>query len=56
MRRGERLKGIERMLKRICHQSLSEYAGNLKPGVSMRHMKGKAWEVAVREKNNRKSS
>lgn len=36
--------------------SLSEYAGNLKPGVSMRQMKGKAWEVAVREKTGRKSS
>jgi AbrB family looped-hinge helix DNA binding protein len=36
--------------------SLSEYAGNLKPGVSMRQMKGKAWEVAAREKTGRKSS
>ncbi|MBI5676706.1 MAG: AbrB/MazE/SpoVT family DNA-binding domain-containing protein [Nitrospirae bacterium] len=36
--------------------SLSEYAGNVKPGVSMRQMKDKAWEVAVREKTNRKSS
>lgn len=36
--------------------SLSEYAGNLKPGVSMRQMKGKAWEAAVREKTGRKSS
>jgi len=36
--------------------SLSEYAGNVKPGVSMRQMKDKAWEVAVREKTGRKSS
>ena len=36
--------------------SLSEYAGNVKPGVSMRQMKDKSWEVAVREKTGRKSS
>lgn len=36
--------------------SLSEYAGNVKPGASMRQMKDKAWEVAVREKIGRKSS
>ena len=36
--------------------SLSEYAGNVKPGISMRQMKDKAWEVAVREKTGRKSS
>ena len=36
--------------------SLREYAGNVKPGVSMQQMKGKAWEVAVREKTGRKSS
>ena len=36
--------------------SLREYAGNVKPGVSMRQMKDKAWEVAVREKTGRKSS
>jgi len=36
--------------------SLSEYAGNVKQGVSMRQMKDKAWEVAVREKTGRKSS
>lgn len=36
--------------------SLSEYAGKVKPGVSMRQMKNKAWEVAVREKTGRKSS
>mgnify|MGYP001571135496 CR=1 FL=1 len=36
--------------------SLSEYAGNVKPGASMKQMKDKAWEVAVREKTSRKSS
>lgn len=36
--------------------SLSEYAGNVKRGVSMRQMKGKAWEIAVREKTVKKSS
>jgi len=36
--------------------SLSEYAGNVKPGISMRQMKDKSWEVAVREKTGRKSS
>ena len=36
--------------------SLSEYAGNVKPGVSMRKMKARAWEEAVREKNGKKSS
>ncbi len=36
--------------------SLSEYAGNVKPGASMRRMKDKAWEVAVHEKIGRKSS
>ena len=36
--------------------SLSEYAGNVKPGASMRQMKDKAWEAAVREKIGRKSS
>ena len=36
--------------------SLSEYAGNIRPGTSMRQMKDKAWEVAVREKTGRKSS
>ena len=36
--------------------SLSEYAGNIKPGVSMRQMKDRAWEVAVREKTGKKSS
>ncbi len=36
--------------------SLSEYAGNVKPGVSMRQMKDRAWEAAVREKTGKKSS
>ena len=36
--------------------SLSEFAGNVKPGVSMRQMKDRAWEVAVREKTGKKSS
>ncbi|MBI5641131.1 MAG: AbrB/MazE/SpoVT family DNA-binding domain-containing protein [Nitrospirae bacterium] len=36
--------------------SLSEYAGNVKPAASMKQMKDKAWEVAVREKSGKKSS
>ena len=36
--------------------SLREYAGNVKPGVSTRRMRGKAWEAAVREKAGKKSS
>jgi len=36
--------------------SLSEYAGNVKPGVSMKQMKDRAWEVAVREKTGKKTS
>ena len=36
--------------------SLSEFAGNVKPGVSMRQMKDRAWEVAVSEKTGKKSS
>lgn len=36
--------------------SLREYAGNVKPGVSMKQMKDKAWEAAVREKTGKKSS
>jgi len=36
--------------------SLNEYAGNVKPGVSMRQMKDRAWKVAVREKTGKKSS
>jgi AbrB family looped-hinge helix DNA binding protein len=36
--------------------SLNEYAGNVKSGVSMKQMKDKAWEVAVREKTGKKPS
>ena len=36
--------------------SLREYGRNVKPGVTMRQMKGRAWEVAVREKAGKKSS
>ena len=36
--------------------SLSEYAPNVKSGVSMKHMKDRAWEEAVREKAGNKSS
>lgn len=36
--------------------SLSEYAGNVKPGMSMKQMKERAWEGAVHEKTGKKSS
>lgn len=36
--------------------SLREYAGNVKPSASMRQVKEKAWEVAIREKTGKKSS
>jgi AbrB family looped-hinge helix DNA binding protein len=36
--------------------SLREYARNVKPGASMKQMKEKAWEVAVREKTGKKSA
>jgi AbrB family looped-hinge helix DNA binding protein len=36
--------------------SLREYAGNVKPGVAMKKMKDRAWEVAVHEKIGKKSS
>ena len=36
--------------------SLKEYAGRVKPGVSMKRMKDRAWEEAVREKSGKKSS
>ena len=36
--------------------SLSEYAGNVKPGVSMKQMKDRAWEEAVHEKAGKKSA
>lgn len=36
--------------------SLGEYAKNVKPGTSMKRMKSKAWEEAVREKTGKKLS
>ncbi len=36
--------------------SLREYARNVKPGASMKQMKEKAWEEAVREKAGKKSA
>lgn len=36
--------------------SLREFAGNVKQGASVRQMKDKAWEVAVREKTGKKSA
>jgi len=36
--------------------SLSEYARNVKLGASMKEMKDRAWEEAVREKTGKKSS
>jgi AbrB family looped-hinge helix DNA binding protein len=36
--------------------SLNEYAKNVKHGVSVRNIKEKAWEEAVREKISQKSS
>ena len=36
--------------------SLREYARNVKPGVSMKQMRDRAWEVAVREKTGKKST
>lgn len=36
--------------------SLCEYGRNVKPGASMRQVKEKAWEAAVREKTGKKSS
>ncbi|MBF0505757.1 MAG: AbrB/MazE/SpoVT family DNA-binding domain-containing protein [Nitrospirae bacterium] len=36
--------------------TLSEYAKNAKPGVSMKQMKERAWEEAAREKVGKKSS
>jgi AbrB family looped-hinge helix DNA binding protein len=36
--------------------SLREYAGNVKGDASMKQLKHKAWEVAVREKTGKKSS
>jgi len=36
--------------------SLSEYAGNVKPGISIKQMKDRAWEEAVHEKASKKSA
>jgi len=36
--------------------SLHEFSGNVKPSASMRQMKEKAWEGAVREKTGKKSA
>jgi AbrB family looped-hinge helix DNA binding protein len=36
--------------------SLSEFAGKVRPGTSMRKMKEKAWETAVREKTGKNPS
>lgn len=36
--------------------SLTEYAGNVAPGISMKRMKDRAWEEAVRGKSGKKSS
>jgi len=36
--------------------SLREYARNVKPGVSMKQMKDRAWEVAIGEKTGKKST
>jgi len=36
--------------------SLSEYAANAKPDVSMKQMKDRAWEEAVHEKAGKKSA
>ncbi|MBI4287110.1 MAG: AbrB/MazE/SpoVT family DNA-binding domain-containing protein [Chloroflexi bacterium] len=36
--------------------SLKEYARTVKPGISMKRMKDRAWEEAVREKRGKKSS
>ncbi len=36
--------------------SLREYARNVKPGVSMKQMKEKAWGEAIREKAGKKSA
>ena len=36
--------------------SLRDYARNVKPGASMKRLKEKAWEEAVREKTGKKSA
>lgn len=41
---------------RDAGRSLCEYAKNVKPGISMKKMKARAWEEAMREKTSKKSS
>lgn len=36
--------------------ALSKYAGNIDPGVSMKEIKDRAWEEAVREKIRKQST
>lgn len=36
--------------------ALSKYAGNVEPGVSMKEIKDRAWEEAVREKTGKQST
>ena len=36
--------------------SLSNYAKNVKPGISIKQMKDRAWEEAVHEKTSKKSA
>jgi len=36
--------------------TLHEYARNVKPGTSVKQMKDRAWEAAVRDKTSKKSS
>jgi hypothetical protein len=36
--------------------SLSEYAGNVKPNVSIKQMKDRAWEETVHEKTSKNSA
>jgi AbrB family looped-hinge helix DNA binding protein len=36
--------------------SLSEFASNIKPGISIKQMKDRAWEEAVHEKTGKKSA
>ena len=52
------VKGDTVMVKpvRDAAASLREFSGNVKPGASLRQMKDKAWEVAVREKTGKKST
>jgi len=36
--------------------SLSKYASNVEPGISMKEIKDRAWEEAVREKTGKQST